>query len=345
MSRFGFSGGGEHAEWLGRLVEPVLDATRPIVDTHHHLWMREGAPYLFPELLADLETGHNIVATVFAECHSMYRATGPVAFRPVGETEFVTGVAAMSDSGMFGTTRACRAMFGAVDLGLGAAAESVLQAHITAAGGRFRGIRASTCWHEDTTLHRAAADEGTLIRPSSLEVFAVLSRLGLSLDAWVYHTQLLDVMRVADRFPDLNIILDHFGTPILGGPYRGRQDEVMEDWRRDIVELARRPNVTIKLGALPIRLAGSSADRTLPPSSVEIEQAWRPWFDVTVEAFGAPRSMFESNFPVHKNWCSYATHWNACKRLSMGASENEKEALFSRTAMRVYGIEALEASG
>ncbi len=344
MSRFGFSGGGEHAAWLERLVEPVLDAPRAIVDAHHHLWMRDGAPYLFPELLADLETGHNIVATVFAECHSMYRAGGPVAFRPVGETEFVTGVAAMSDSGMFGTTRACCAMFGAVDLSLGAAAEPVLQAHINAAGGRFRGIRASTCWHQETKLHRAAADEGTLIRPSSLEVFAVLARLGLSLDAWVYHTQLREVMAVADRFPDLNIILDHFGTPILGGPFRGRQNDVLKDWRSDIRELARRPNVTIKLGALPIRLAGSSADRALPPSSIEIEQAWRPWFDVAIDAFGATRSMFESNFPVHKNWCSYATHWNACKRLSMGASENEKEALFSHTAMRVYGIEASAAS-
>ena len=343
MSKFGFSGGGEHAAWLERLVEPALDATRPIVDAHHHLWMRDGAPYLFPELVADLETGHNIIATVFAECHSMYRAKGPVAFRPVGETEFVAGVASMSDSGVFGATRACAAMFGAVDLGLGAAAEPVLQAHINAAGGRFRGIRASTCWHADAKLHRAAPDEGTLLRPTSLEVFAVLERLGLSLDAWVYHTQLQEVMAVADRFPDLNIVLDHFGTPILGGPYRGRQADVLKDWRQDIVALARRPNVTLKLGALPIRLAGSSADRTLPPSSTEIEQAWRPWFDGAVEAFGARRSMFESNFPVHKNWCSYANHWNACKRLSMGASENEKEALFSHTAMRVYGIEALVA--
>ena len=344
MSRFGFSGGGEHAAWLERLVEPVLDASRPIVDAHHHLWMRDGAPYLFPELLADLETGHNIVATVFAECHSMYRAGGPLAFRPVGETEFVAGVAAMSDSGVFGSTRTCCAMFGAVDLGLGAAAEPVLQAHINASGGRFRGIRASTCWHEDAKLHRAAPDEGKLIQPASLEVFAVLARLGLSLDAWVYHTQLREVMAVADRFPDLKMILDHFGTPILGGPYRGRQDDVLKDWRRDIAELARRPNVTIKLGALPIRLAGSSADRALPPSSIEIEHAWRPWFDVALESFGAPRSMFESNFPVHKNWCSYATHWNACKRLSKGASESEKHALFSQTAMRVYGIGAPDAS-
>jgi len=344
MSRFGFSGGGEHALWLERVIEPVLDAHRPIVDAHHHLWMRDGAPYLFPELLADLDTGHNIVATVFAECHSMYRAKGPAAFRPVGETEFISGVAAMSDSGMFGPTRVCCAMFGAVDPALGSAAESVLQAHINAAGGRFRGIRASTCWHADAKLHRASPGEGTLVQQSSLDVFAMLARLGLSLDVWVYHTQLREVMAVADRFPELNIILDHFGTPILGGPYRGRQADVLKEWHRDIDELARRPNVMIKLGALPIRLAGSTADRTLPPASTEIEAAWRPWFDVAIAAFGAERSMFESNFPVHKNWCSYATHWNARKRLSAGASEMEKNALFCHTTMRVYQIEALDSA-
>ncbi len=343
MSRFGFPGGSEHSLWLERLVEPVLDADRPIVDAHHHLWMRENAPYLFPELLADLETGHRIVATVFAECHSMYRMRGPAAFRPVGETEFVAGVAAMSDSGMFGPTRACCAMFGAVDLGLGSAVEPVLQAHIHAAGGRFRGIRASTCWHADVNLHRACPAEATLVQPSSLEVFGVLARLGLSLDVWVYHSQLKEVMVVADRFPELNIILDHFGTPILGGPYRGRQSEVLAAWRRDLDELARRPNVTIKLGALPIRLSGSTADRTMPPASTEIEAAWRPWFDVAMATFGPERSMFESNFPVRKNWCSYSTHWNACKRLSAGASESEKHSLFCNTAMRAYQIEALDA--
>ncbi len=342
MSRFGFSGGDDHGAWLAKAVEPALDPGRAIVDAHHHLWHRDGAPYLFPELLADIETGHRIVATVFAECHSMYRARGPEALRPVGETEFVAGIAAMSDSGGFGEVRACRAIFGAVDLALGAAAEPVLEAHVATGGGRFRGIRASTCWHADPKVHRAAAHEGTLVQPDSLAVVAALQRMGLSLDAWLYHTQLAEVMAVADRFPDLRIILDHFGTPILGGPYRGQQAQVFADWRRDIVELARRPNVCIKLGALPIRLAGSDVDRSLPPGSAEVEAAWRPWFDVAVSAFGADRSMFESNFPVHKNWCGYAVHWNACKRLAAGASAAEKDELFAHAAMRAYRIEGLD---
>ncbi len=339
MSRFGFSGGGEHATWLGRVVEPVIDLERPIVDAHHHLWMRDGAPYLFPELLEDLDTGHNVVATVFAECHSMYRAHGPEAMKPVGETEFVAGVAAMSDSGQFGSTRACRAMFGAVDLSLGGAAEPVLEAHIMASGGRFRGIRASTCWHPDPKMHRVVPDEGVLLRLATLEVCALLERMGLVLDSWVYHTQLKEVMVVADRFPNLSIVLDHFGTPILGGPFRGRREDVLAEWRRDLRELARRPNVTIKLGALPIRTGESQVDRSLPPTSQEVESAWRLWFEEAVTAFGAHRAMFESNFPVHKNWCAYTVHWNACKRLSSGMSETEKDNLFRNTAAGVYRID------
>jgi predicted TIM-barrel fold metal-dependent hydrolase len=269
----------------------------------------------------------------------MYRLRGPEAMKPVGETEFVAGVAAMSDSGQFGSARVCRVMFGAVDLSLGAAAAPVLEAHVAASGGRFRGIRASTCWHADPGVHRVVPDEGVLVRPATLDVFGVLDRMGLGLDVWVYHTQLREVMAVADRFPALGIVLDHFGTPILGGPYRGRREAVLAGWARDLAELAKRPNVSIKLGALPIRTADSTADRALPPTSQEVEAAWRPWFDVAVAAFGASRCMFESNFPVHKNWCSYAVHWNACKRLSSGLSGTERDDLFSGTAKRVYRIE------
>src|SRR6202051_2746161 len=80
--------------WLARAAaEPVLEPDLPIIDTHHHLWVRPDHRYLLDELVADLRTGHNVVATVFVECHSMYRAQGPVEMRPVGETEFVAGIA------------------------------------------------------------------------------------------------------------------------------------------------------------------------------------------------------------------------------------------------------------
>jgi len=71
-------------DWLDRRKEPILEPDLPIVDPHHHLWDRPGWRYLLDELLADTESGHNIVATVFEECRSMYRAHGPVEMRPVG---------------------------------------------------------------------------------------------------------------------------------------------------------------------------------------------------------------------------------------------------------------------
>ena len=95
--RFGHSGKPDDA-WLAKQeIEPILEPELPIIDTHHHLWDRGGWTYLLPELLADLNTGHNIVATVFEECRSMYRANGPVEMRPVGEVEFVAGIAMRND--------------------------------------------------------------------------------------------------------------------------------------------------------------------------------------------------------------------------------------------------------
>src|SRR5438046_2385858 len=88
--------------WLDRHKEPILDANLSIVDPHHHLWDRDGWRYLLDDLLADIDSGHNIVATVYVEARSMRRATGPVEMQPVGEVEFANGVAAMSASGIYG---------------------------------------------------------------------------------------------------------------------------------------------------------------------------------------------------------------------------------------------------
>ena len=106
-----------------------------------------------------------------------------------------------------------------------------------------------------------------------------------------------------------------------------------------MANLAKHANVTIKLGALPIRLPGvSTASREIPPSSKEVATAWRPWLETSIALFGADRCMFESNFPVQKRWCSYQVVWNAFKRLAASASVEEKAALFAGTAARVYGV-------
>lgn len=256
-NRFDYRGG-EHEAWLDRVVEPIIEPDLPIVDAHHHLWIRNDVPYLLREFAADLGSGHNVVATVFAECHSMYRPDGPAESRSVGEMEFVAGIAAMSDSGAFGSSGVCRAAVGNVDLTLGAAVEPVLESLSLAAGGRFRGIRASVCWDDSDALHRAAPRAHFLAEPAVRNAIGVLGRIKLSLDCWLYHPQIPELTAVADAFPNLTIILNHTGTPILGGPYRDRVDDVRAQWLAAMDELARRDNVYVKLGALPAKFAGEN---------------------------------------------------------------------------------------
>ncbi|MDP6813182.1 MAG: amidohydrolase family protein [Alphaproteobacteria bacterium] len=322
--------------WLAKVEEPILEPELAVVDPHHHLWLRDGYTYLLPELADDLASGHNVVATVFAECHSMYRQDGPEAEQSLGETEFVRGQAAMSAGGQFGPARACEVMFGNVDLTLGASVEPLLERHIEAAGGRFRGVRYSTGWDADERIHNVAPAPRALLDGRVREAAAVLARLDLTFDSWLYHPQLDEVAELADALPDLRIVLNHVGSPILGGPYRGKSDEVFEDWRARIGRVAERRNVFVKLGALPIRMPGFEGDRSLPPGSEEVAAAWRPWIETCIEAFGPSRAMFESNFPVQKRWCSYQVCWNAFKRLAEGASAAEKRELFAGAAARAY---------
>src|ERR1700736_6885486 len=106
-------------DWLALHKEDVLDPARPIVDPHHHLWDLGGQRYLIEEMAADIASGHNIIATVYVEARSMYRAGGPEAFRSVGEVEFANGVAAMSASGGYGPAAICAGSVGHVNLVLG----------------------------------------------------------------------------------------------------------------------------------------------------------------------------------------------------------------------------------
>jgi L-fuconolactonase len=336
VSRFS---GPINQDWLNRHSEPVLDPGLPIIDPHHHLWLRDGNVYLLPELLTDIASGHNVIATVFEECHSMYRASGPEEEQSLGETEFVTGIAAMADSGAFGTTRACARMVGRVDLMLGERARPLLERHMIASGGRFAGIRQSTAWDASDRIHKVVPAAGMLLDTTFRAGFAALSALGLVFDAWVYHPQLDEVADLAAAFPGTRIVLNHVGSPILGGPYAAGRAQVFGDWREGMTRLARQPNVSVKLGALPIRLPGvGGAPKDAPPTSEEVAAAWRPWLETCIELFGADRCMFESNFPVQKRWCSYQVVWNAFKRIAAKASPTEKAALFAGTAARVYGV-------
>ncbi len=325
-------------DWLAQVTEEALEPELEIVDPHHHLWMRLGEPYLLPEFAIDLATGHNVVSTVYAECRSMYRQTGPDELRSLGETEFVTGTAAMSASGAFGTTRVCEAMFGRVDLTLGDRTRPLFERHLERSDRRFRGVRFSTAWDPSDEIHNVAPRPHLLIDEDVRKAAGIMSEMGLSLDCWVYHPQLNEVAQLAAEFPELVIILNHAGVPVLGGPYRGCREEVYKDWQAGMVSVAEHPNVYIKLGALPI-LRAPNADKSLPPTSDEVVTAWSPWLEFCIELFGHKRAMFESNFPVQKLWASYTVVWNAFKRLAQGASAEQKRWLFADAARAAYRLQ------
>jgi predicted TIM-barrel fold metal-dependent hydrolase len=328
-------------DWLALIAEEIIDPTRPIVDPHHHLWDRGGQRYLIEEIAADLASGHNIVATVYVDCRSMYRATGPEAFRPVGEVEFANGVAAMSASGFYGSAAICAGIVSHANLLLGEAARPVLEAEIAAGGGRFRGIRHSSPWDADPGVAGiyATRPKGLLLDPAFRKGFSCLAPLDLSFDAWLFHPQIGELTDLACAFPDTKIVLDHCGGPIGIGSYANRRDEIFAVWKKSIEEIATCPNVVVKLGGLAMRLLGYDFhQRPMPPSSEQLAAAWRPYIETCIEAFGPGRSMFESNFPPDKGQCSYQVIFNAFKRISAPYSEAEKTALFSKTAADFYKL-------
>jgi predicted TIM-barrel fold metal-dependent hydrolase len=342
--------------------EAVLEPDLPIIDPHHHLWDRrslaraarttpphsfemviERVPrYLLDELLTDLGSGHNIIATVYMECGAMYRQDGPEALRPVGETEFVNGVAAMSASGVYGDVRACAGIVGHADLKRGSAAREVLEAHIVAGGGRFRGIRQSASWDADADvlgpLSRNQA--GLYARADFRQGFAELAPLGLSFDAWMLEPQLPDLSALAKAFPNTSIILDHVGTPLGIASYAGRREERFAVWRDNIRDLAALPNVSVKIGGLAMPFPGFASFLSQPSAPAKaLAEEWRPYVETCIEAFGVGRCMFESNFPVDVGSCDYVTLWNAFKVIAQYYSAEEKTCLFSNTARHVYRLD------
>src|SRR5207244_8928178 len=196
-------------------------------DPHHHLWDRPGYRYMLDDFLADANTGHNIVATVYVQANSMYRDSGPVEMRPVGETEFVNGMAAICASGYCGKTKVAAGIVGYADLRLGSRVEPVLAALLRAGGDRFRGIRNGTAWDADTSLLNPnnRVPPGLLGDKTFREGFAVLGRLGLSFDALVLHPQLNDVASLAGAFPDTKIVRNHAGRLVGSGAYAGKLSE------------------------------------------------------------------------------------------------------------------------
>jgi predicted TIM-barrel fold metal-dependent hydrolase len=335
-------------DWLALTQEPTLEPDLPICDPHHHFWdfRTERLPYqryLLHELVADISSGHNVRSTVFIEARAMYRAAASEEMRPVGEVEFVQGLAAASASGLYGPARAAATIIGHANLNLGERVEPVLEALQAASPNRFHGIRHTVTWDPNPEVENTAAHKiPDQLKSSDFRAGArILARMGLSYDCWQYFHQLSDLADFARALPDLTIVCNHIGGVVRDGPYASRADEVMSVWRKNITTLAACPNVVIKLGGIGMPRTGFDWHlRKEPIGSEELAAAMAPLMGYVIDQFGPERCMFESNFPVDKVSYSYNVLYNAFKILSREYSRTERAAMFHDNAVRVYRIPA-----
>ena len=230
---------------------------------------------------------------------------------------------------------------GHADLTLGDRLDEVLAAHFAVGRGRFRGIGHSTAHDPDPAAQRSTwrPPGGLMRRPEFVAGVRRLAAFDLSYDAFLYHTQLAELVELARQVPEVTIVLDHLGGMLGIGPYAGRRDAILATWRSVMAELAGCPNVRVKLGGIGMAVFGLGFEsRPTAPSSDDLVAAWGGPILETIELFGPDRCMFESNFPVDKESTSYANLWNAFKKITAGADPAERDALFAGTARRTYRV-------
>ena len=327
--------------WLAKSKEAAIEPELPIIDPHHHLWRAPRARYLLAEFASDISTGHNVIATICTECTEGYRTSGPEALRSVGQTEFAADIGDKADR-LFPKSRINAGIISRVDLADGDNARALLEAHIAAGRGRFKGIRYSTAWdpHREIRTTARTLPPGLLLSAPVSRGVRHVADLGLVLNLRLYHYQLSDAAIFAAQNPDVSLVLDHLGGPFGFGPYAGQREEGFAAWKKALLEVARHRNVVVKIGGLGSKTLGFDfREWPAPPSGEDLAQAWRPYVETAVEAFGPERAMFESNFPVDQMSSPYVVLWNAFKHLTRNYSVDERTALFNGTAARVYAID------
>lgn len=327
-------------EWHAQVTEDIIDPDRIIVDPHHHLWRRPGNDYLLPDLWKDTGSGHRVTKTVFVQCGSAYRTEGPEHLKCIGETEFVGEIAKESEKGDANQSKIA-GIVPFADLTLGDKLEEVLEAHEDAGGDLFKGIRHAGARADDPEALTipGRAEENLFAREDFRRGVHMLGKRGLTYETWHYHYQNKAFADLARAVTDTTMILDHFGTPLGVGKYAGKREEIFQQWKKDIAEIAQCDNVIAKLGGLAMPDNGFGWDKQpIPPTSDEFVAAQKRYYIHTIECFGPDRCMFESNFPVDKRSISYHVLWNGLKKIVADFSEDEKNAMFSETASRVYRL-------
>jgi L-fuconolactonase len=336
-----------HPQLLAGRGDPILDPDLPIVDSHIHLFDRPPLRYLLDEYLADARSGHRVVASVYTETESFARITGPEMLRPLGEIEFANGLGAVAESGIYGDCRACAAIVGHADLRFGNAIGVLLDQALALAPRRFRGVRQVTIEPRTESQYRYITHRpptGVMQHPQFSDGMRQLAARGLVFDSSIFHYQINDLAHLADQFPETPIVLNHMGIAVPADDSQAARQQAFIEWDEAMRELARRPNVVVKVGGLGLPFWGFGFhERTDPIGHEELAAAWRPFVETTLELFGATRCMVESNFPPDGRSAGFVPLLNALKHIVRGCSAQEKAALFHGTAVRTYRLE-LEAT-
>tara|TARA_B100000945_G_scaffold317025_1_gene319080 strand:- start:2726 stop:3745 length:1020 start_codon:yes stop_codon:yes gene_type:complete len=334
-------------DWLDQIEEEIIDPHQKIIDPHHHLWpgpsRTEGTSsafrYLLEDFWKDTNNGHHIVKSVFVECGQGYLESKSKEYAPVGETEFVLEVSKQAKKKKNFTQ--IEGIVGHADMMLGSSVKEILEAHIDAGEGLFKGIRHGASWDESKEIRNSHSDpiRHIYLNDDFQKGVSELESLGLTLDAWNYHTQISELNKLAKLFPNLKIVQNHFGGPLGIGPYADKKNEVYESWKQDISELAENKNVFLKLGGLAMPINGWDwHKRDIPASSSELYEKHKDYYLHSINEFGAERCMFESNFPVDKRSISYKSLWNAFKLITHGFTQEKKDLLFYKTAESFYQL-------
>ena len=332
-------------EWLNQHIEDPILPNIPIIDPHHHLWDVGFGRYYIEELLEDINSsGHNILSTVYIMSSSntkIYSKDGLEEFKPLTEIEFATSEGKRADLIPNNRVKVNASIVGSVDLTYGNKLKPVLEKAVNISEGRLKGIRMLLASHTDPRISSGAvkSDLGLMLHPNFIDGAKCIQDANLSLDFWIYHTQLNEMEKIARALPDLIIILNHIGGPIHLGEYEGKQAATHREWRSAMMRLSRIPNINVKLGGLGMAVNGAKFHNSkFPPNSVQLSDVWKPWIYETIDMFGFDRCMFESNFPVDKGSCSYGALWNAFKILAKDMSDDEINKLFSKNAAKIYKI-------
>lgn len=342
-----------------------------VIDPHIHLWDHRRTPrrtsvlvkavgwnravlhrvagWLFPSdlysffgkpdhILADYlgcdygrDTGGREVAG-FVHVQAGWEGRGPLG--PVGETRWLESLDLPNLAGIVAFA----------DLSLGPEVDPVLRAHLDASP-RFRGVRFMLAHHPDPGVHSFCERANQSWHGRWRRGYERLAAHGLSFDAWCYHHQLDDLSALARDFPEVPVILCHLATPVgYGGAFAGtgheagERSEVARRWRDGIARLAEAPNVRVKLSGLLMPVLGWGHHRGPEPEEERLADQLAPLIDFAIDAFGADRCMFASNFPVDKAGAPWATLFGAYERIVARRGEDERRALFFGTANRAYRL-------